>query len=249
MGEQGAFRLAGRAARVDQEETVVRFRRARGARWAGRLEGRPDARKCQCRLGQRAQLVLDEQHRGLCVVELEGDLGRGEPPGDRVEDRARLRTREEHRHVVGRVAGQRRDAAPRLEAGCELVRAAFELGVRPGAAGRVDRDAPRCRTGTVAEDPVDRHGGHPRNLSTIPANSSVRSQKSMCPAPSIRSSRAPAIRSARRSEFRGSTTVSPVPVTTSVGASILSRRSPASHAAPAPACAAQPPGSGGCFCR
>ena len=122
-------------------------------------------------------VVLDEEDRRLGIVQLVGDLRRGEPPRDRVEDRTGLRAREHERNVLARVAGERRDAVPVRQATSQLVGPRVELRVGPGAAGLVDRDPLRGDPGAVADDPVDRLLVHRRNSVMILTDASGSSQK------------------------------------------------------------------------
>ena len=157
--EQRALRLAGRAARcrsgaADRRRSAAR--RARGARpssSARRARARaraPPRRASRCSSSTR-------KTRGLGVVELVGDLGRREPPRDRVQDRARLRAREHQRDVLAGVAGQRRDARRRARAprASSSERASSSAYVQ-----RRPRSTIATRSGVmpraVAEDPVDR---------------------------------------------------------------------------------------------
>src|SRR5262249_53918874 len=157
--------------------------------------------------------------------------------------RARLRAREEDGDVLGRVAGQAGDALAADERGGKLVGALLELAVGHAAAEVVDRDAVGGERGAIADPAVDRrraaHAGARRKAVTSRTKRSGCSQKNTCPACSKRSSFAPGISSARSSAFRGSTTTSSSPWSTSVGAVIPPTRAAASNVAPAAACACQ----------
>src|SRR5438270_4274421 len=187
-----------------------------------------------------------EERCGLRIVELVCHLGRREAPRDRVQDRTPFRAREHERDVLARVAVQRRDARAVREAARELLRPFLELGIRPAAIALDDRHALRREAGALADDQVDRLA-HCRNSRTILTNLSGCSQKNRWPAPSIRSSRAAGICSASTSALRGSTTLSSVPVTISVGAAIAP--STPWKPRPAAACACQPAGSSGLATR
>ena len=138
--EQRALRLPGRARGVDEEQRVV-VRRT-GARCAPRArlqrQGGRHARERERGLAELAVLVLDEEDGRLGVVELVGDLGRGEPPRDRVEDRPGLRAREHERNVLARVAGERRDAVP-VATGSEPARRTARRARRRSRCGRARR--------------------------------------------------------------------------------------------------------------
>src|SRR5581483_2894947 len=193
-------------------------RRVRGARH--QFPRRCDGSELERRLAQLAVRLLDEEDRGARVVELVGDLRRREAPRDRVEDRARLRAGEEERDVLGRVARQRRDDLAAGERARELVGPRLELAVGRPYARRVDRDATRGHAGALAQERVDGVAAHPRNSVTSLTTSPGRSQKKRWPAPSSRTTREPEMRPASTSAFAGSTTLSAVPVTISVGAAI-----------------------------
>ena len=153
--------------------------------------------------------------------------GRGEPPRERQQDQAEPRAREHHHHVLGRVAGERRDAvaarqAGRRERGAEALRPVGELAVGDEAIVVVDRDAARRVPGAVGDDPVD-HGC--RNSIISSATASESSQTSRWPRSGTISTRAFGISSPSSSALRGSTTTSAPPCTTSVGLSIEPTRS------------------------
>src|SRR3954471_5885070 len=190
-------------------------------------------------------LGVEKQGR-LGVVELVCDLRRRQPPRDGVQDRAGLRTGEHQRDVLARVAVERRDARTVEKAARELVGTRIELRVRPPAVALDDRNAIRRDARALADDLGDRLA-HRRNSRRILTNASGCSQKNRWPAPSIRSSSAPGIRSASTSELRGSTTLSSVPVTRSVGAVIAA--STPWNPRPAAACACPPAGAGGVAAR
>ena len=198
VGEQRALRLAGRAARVDEEQRVVRLRRRAAApRASGELERRARRRASASAASASARSSSStRKHRGLGVVELVGDLGRREPPRDRVQDRPRLRAAEEDGDVLGRCSGQRRDAAAAARGTAAISSERRSRSAYVQRRRRVDRDRGRGRRARSRRIRSIVSGAHPRNSSTSAANSSGRSQKSTWPAPSISSSRAPGIRSA-----------------------------------------------------
>ena len=105
-------------------------------------------------------LLGGKQQRGLGVLELVGDLGRGEAPGDRLQDRSQPCAREQRRDVVGRVGSEGRDTiaatdAARGKPGREPLGSAVELGVRQLATEKADRDPVGCRTRPVGEPAPD----------------------------------------------------------------------------------------------
>src|SRR5439155_16544338 len=110
-----ALGLAGGSERVDEEQGTGGCGGTAACGATRQLERGPRGCQLECRLCQRAVLVLDEQQGRVGVVELVGDLRRREPPREREQDRARLRAREEDGDVLRGVAGERRDARARLE--------------------------------------------------------------------------------------------------------------------------------------
>ena len=138
VGQQRSLRLSGRARRVDQEQRVVvvdlgRSGLASCADLAEPPPGRADRGVPEARVGQLRILVLDEEDRRLGVVELVGELGRREPPAERNEDEAGLRSR--------------RRASPRARASCPSASRPGRRGAarRRGGLRRAARSSRRAR--------------------------------------------------------------------------------------------------------
>jgi hypothetical protein len=108
------------------------------------------------------ELLADEEHLGVGVVDDELHLGWGEPPVHRDRDRVELGTAEEVHEVLGRVLVEVGDAARSAdpegqEALRDAARLGVELGERPGAVTGGDRRRRWCRLGPVAADAGQAH--------------------------------------------------------------------------------------------
>ena len=201
--EQGALRLAGRARGVDEEERVVVLARRRRSRRRPRASGRRSARaRPRRRRLARAPRALRRRARAPARRGRAGRRSPGAASRHEIGCRADAEPRagEERRDVVGRGAGEGREAvpapqAPRGEAGCEAGRATVERRVGELAAEEPDRGAVGGRPRAVGEPAPDRQlAAHAprssRNRVTDSTKASGCSQKKRCPASANRSRRA-----------------------------------------------------------
>jgi len=123
------------------------------------------------RVEHREQLLADDEHGRLRVVDDERGLGRREPPVDRAKDSSELRRAEHGVHELGRVAVEVRDAILRPDAlGSEAVGEPIgplvELPVRDRAFAVDDGGNASSRPAVLPHDVRD--GAHPHGCRPRP---------------------------------------------------------------------------------